>query len=147
VRTGALSKLSKAGNHSQRLGIYVSFRQVCGRHRAIVRAIAWSPLRFERARLGKRHDKAVVDTQVRFADYTDVWPLAGRQSVRRHRPELTMYDYLRASGKQHHAAIRALEFKWQRILFRCWKGQAPGLPSAPIGARCVRRRNSDPSPG
>src|SRR6516162_11611631 len=35
------------------------------------------------------------------------------------------YDYLRAGGKQHHAAIRALAFKWQRILFRCWKDQVP----------------------
>ena len=31
------------------------------------------------------------------------------------------YDQLRAGGKHHHAALRALAFKWQRILFRCWK--------------------------
>jgi transposase len=31
------------------------------------------------------------------------------------------YDQLRAVGKRHHAALRALAFKWQRILFRCWK--------------------------
>jgi transposase len=31
------------------------------------------------------------------------------------------YDQLRAVGKHHHAALRALAFKWQRILFRCWK--------------------------
>jgi hypothetical protein len=31
------------------------------------------------------------------------------------------YDQLRAGGKRHHAALRALAFKWQRILFRCWK--------------------------
>ena len=24
-------------------------------------------------------------------------------------------------GKKHHAAVRALAFKWIRILFRCWK--------------------------
>jgi hypothetical protein len=30
------------------------------------------------------------------------------------------YDQLRAVGKRHHAALRALAFKWQRILFRCW---------------------------
>jgi hypothetical protein len=40
------------------------------------------------------------------------------------------YDYLRASGKQHHAAIRALAFEWQRILFRCSKDQVPhDIPS------------------
>jgi transposase len=28
-------------------------------------------------------------------------------------------------GKGHHAAVRALAFKWQRILFRCWKDRRP----------------------
>jgi transposase len=31
------------------------------------------------------------------------------------------YDSQRAKGKGHHAAVRALAFKWIRILFRCWK--------------------------
>lgn len=31
------------------------------------------------------------------------------------------YQQLRSRGKGHHAAIRALAFKWIRILFRCWK--------------------------
>jgi hypothetical protein len=35
------------------------------------------------------------------------------------------YDQLRAGGKNHHAALRALAFKWQRILFRCWKDHVP----------------------
>jgi transposase len=30
------------------------------------------------------------------------------------------YDYLRAKGKAHHAALRALAFKWIRVLTRCW---------------------------
>lgn len=29
-------------------------------------------------------------------------------------------DYYRAKGKKFHAIIRALAFKWIRILFRCW---------------------------
>ena len=28
-------------------------------------------------------------------------------------------------GFEHHAAVRALAFKWQRILFRCWKEKKP----------------------
>jgi hypothetical protein len=28
-------------------------------------------------------------------------------------------------GKGHHAAVRALAFKWQRILFRCWQDHQP----------------------
>ena len=31
------------------------------------------------------------------------------------------YDMLRARGSHHHAAVRALAFKWIRILHRCWK--------------------------
>ena len=26
-------------------------------------------------------------------------------------------------GKKHHAAVRALAFKWIRIIYRCWKEQ------------------------
>lgn len=35
------------------------------------------------------------------------------------------YDQQRERGKGHHAAVRALAFKWQRILFRCWKDRVP----------------------
>ena len=35
------------------------------------------------------------------------------------------YDQLRARGKTHHAAVRALAFKWIRIYFRCWRDRVP----------------------
>lgn len=31
------------------------------------------------------------------------------------------YELQRERGKDHHAAIRSLAFKWQRVIFRCWK--------------------------
>jgi transposase len=31
------------------------------------------------------------------------------------------YELQRRRGKKHHAAVRALAFKWIRIIFRCWK--------------------------
>ncbi|WP_414648641.1 transposase [Edaphobacter sp.] len=31
----------------------------------------------------------------------------------------------RTRGKDHHAAVRALAFKWIRIAFRCWKDAVP----------------------
>jgi transposase len=31
------------------------------------------------------------------------------------------YRQQRAVGKQHHAAVRALAYKWIRVMFRCWK--------------------------
>jgi hypothetical protein len=35
------------------------------------------------------------------------------------------YQQQRAKGKRHNTAIRALAFKWIRILFRCWKERKP----------------------
>ena len=35
------------------------------------------------------------------------------------------YQQQRERGKGHHAAIRALAFKWLRILHRCWKDRKP----------------------
>jgi transposase len=32
-----------------------------------------------------------------------------------------LYKHYRARGKKHHAAIRALAFKWIRIIFKMWK--------------------------
>ena len=32
---------------------------------------------------------------------------------------------LRDDGDRHHAAVRALAFKWQRIIFRCWRNNTP----------------------
>jgi transposase len=34
-------------------------------------------------------------------------------------------DYYKAKGKKFHAIIRALAFKWIRILFHCWKTRRP----------------------
>lgn len=33
----------------------------------------------------------------------------------------TYYQQLRGRGSSHHGAVRALAFKWIRILYRCWK--------------------------
>lgn len=35
------------------------------------------------------------------------------------------YRQQRAAGKQHHATLRSLAFKWIRVLFRCWKTNTP----------------------
>jgi|SRR3954452_10515289 transposase len=35
------------------------------------------------------------------------------------------YEQQRAKGKSHHAATRALAYKWIRIIFRCWKTRTP----------------------
>lgn len=35
------------------------------------------------------------------------------------------YLWKRAQGKAHQAAVRALGFKWQRIIFACWKHSQP----------------------
>ena len=35
------------------------------------------------------------------------------------------YQQQRAKGADHHPAVRALAFKWIRIMFRCWKDRTP----------------------
>lgn len=35
------------------------------------------------------------------------------------------YQQQRLRGKDHHAAVRALAYKWIRIMFRCWKDRMP----------------------
>ena len=35
------------------------------------------------------------------------------------------YQQQRDAGKAHQAAVRALAFKWIRILFRCWQERTP----------------------
>src|SRR5205085_815848 len=40
------------------------------------------------------------------------------------------YDSHRAKGSSHNATIRALAFKWIRILFRCWVDRTPYNESA-----------------
>ena len=47
------------------------------------------------------------------------------QSIRFSRWARAYYDQQRARGNDHHAALRALAYKWIRILFRCWKERQP----------------------
>jgi hypothetical protein len=35
------------------------------------------------------------------------------------------YFSQRAKGKDHHAAVRALAFKWIRIIWKCWQTRTP----------------------
>jgi Glycogen debranching enzyme N terminal len=45
---------------------------------------------------------------------------AGRSITQSHWAR-SYYEQQRQRGKGHHAAVRALAFKWIRIAFRCWK--------------------------
>ena len=47
------------------------------------------------------------------------------QSIRFSKWARAYYDQMRARGKDHHAALRALAYKWIRILFKCWKDRKP----------------------
>ncbi len=50
------------------------------------------------------------------------------------------YKQKRARGKDHHAAVRALAFKWIRILYRCWQDSKPYEESRYLEA--LERRGS-----
>lgn len=50
------------------------------------------------------------------------------------------YHQMMARGLMHHAAVRALAYKWIRILFRCWKDRVPYDDNRYTGA--LARRGS-----
>jgi transposase len=50
------------------------------------------------------------------------------------------YQQQRDKGKSHQAAVRALAFKWIRILFRCWQERTPYNESVYLNA--LNRRGS-----
>lgn len=50
------------------------------------------------------------------------------------------YEKQRAKGKAHQAAVRALAFKWARIVFRCWQTRTPYNETNYLKA--LRERNS-----
>lgn len=59
------------------------------------------------------------------------------------------YQRQRSRHKGHHAAVRALAFKWIRILFRCWQSGTPYQEDFYLNAvqRRQAARRSAPSPG
>jgi transposase len=50
------------------------------------------------------------------------------------------YQQQRAKGCSHHTAVRALAFKWIRILYRCWQTRTPYDESTYLNA--LKRRGS-----
>lgn len=62
------------------------------------------------------------------------------QSIRFSRWARAYYDQQRARGNDHHAALRALAYKWIRILFRCWQERRPYDEQTYVDA--LRRRGS-----
>ena len=47
------------------------------------------------------------------------------ESIRHSLWARAFYDLQRQAGKAHAAAIRALAYKWQRIMWRCWQQREP----------------------
>jgi transposase len=54
------------------------------------------------------------------------------------------YQAQRDQGKGHHAAVRALAFKWIRILFRCWKDHTPYDEAKYLRALAARQPKQSP---
>jgi transposase len=63
-----------------------------------------------------------------------------RQTIRYSFWAKEFYDEKRASGKSHQATLRALAFKWIRIIFRCWKNRMTYDESAYLFA--LKKRKS-----
>jgi hypothetical protein len=50
------------------------------------------------------------------------------------------YEQQRAKGKSHQSAVRALAYKWVRIVYRCWKTRTLYDESSYLKA--LKERNS-----
>jgi hypothetical protein len=59
--------------------------------------------------------------------------------LERERPQIVSNFNSNVPGeKKHHAAVRALAYKWIRILFRCWKTHKPYDPQIYLTALAQR---------
>jgi transposase len=63
-----------------------------------------------------------------------------RCSIRQSAWARACYDMFLKRGYKHNAAVRALAFKWIRIMFRCWKDRVPYNEEAHL--RNLRQSNS-----
>jgi transposase len=48
-----------------------------------------------------------------------------RESIRHSRWAAAHYKQQRDKGCGHHAAVRSLAYKWQRIIWKCWQARTP----------------------
>jgi hypothetical protein len=55
------------------------------------------------------------------------------------------YERQLSRGKKHHTAIRALAYKWIRILYRCWKDRLPYVESCHADAQKKRSTENIPT--
>lgn len=62
------------------------------------------------------------------------------QSIKKGGWARAYYQELRDRGVKHHAAVRALAYKWIRIMYRCWQEQEPYSEEKYVAA--LKRRNS-----
>lgn len=62
------------------------------------------------------------------------------QSIKKAGWARVYYQGQRDKGVKHHAAVRALAYKWIRIMFRCWQEQEPYDEAKYI--RSLKRRSS-----
>lgn len=82
--------------------------------------------------VSRRHacPKFLRQTFHEFADHARKWSAWSK----------AYYEHKRAAGCRHHAAVRALAFKWLRIIFRLWKTRTTYDEAAYI--RQLQTRNS-----
>ena len=57
------------------------------------------------------------------------------------------YDKQKEKGKNHHAAVRSLAFKWIRILYRCWMDRVPYDEQRHLSSLAKRHKAPESSGG
>ena len=84
----------------------------------------WVHRRFACARFVKQSFHEFAAESIRFCDWARSY-----------------YDQKKKEGKSHHSAIRALAYRWIRIIYRCWKDRIPYEDGKYM--RALRQRKPD----
>ena len=98
------------------------------------------------AALGTQRDRFANANELQ--SYTGIAPQTFQEWAQHSLPRCewarAYYDQHHARGKQHHAIIRSLAFKWIRILYRCWQNYTPYQEPAYVSK--LRPRSPLPTP-
>jgi hypothetical protein len=82
---------------------------------------------------------AAIGTWLNRLKWLSFIPALTAHSIQKSQWARAYYEKQLSRGKKHHAAVRALAYKWIRVVFRCWKNGVPYAESVHIKALNERR--------
>lgn len=118
--------------------IYVAlarYADQCPDGRSLAAAVGIAPVTDQSGKMKKIYRRFRCDTFTRQS-FVEWCKEAYKQSAW----SQAFMDQQKANGHGFHASLRALAYKWIRILWRCWRDRVPYDETKYV--ECLRRRNS-----